>query len=172
MIGAGIPAMAWRNLWRNRRRTLITLSSIGFGILLAVLFTGMGDHSYAKMIDLAARMGGGHVTIQHHEYLDIPALTRTVTDTAAARELAEGDKAVTRTVTRVSGPAMLATARASTGTFMLGIDPQEEDEDTLAGFGALVEGELFGGPKDKGSSSERRSPRTSRSSSARRSSTR
>ena len=150
MTGAGIPAMAWRNLWRNRRRTLITLSSIGFGILLAVLFTGMGDHSYAKMIDLAARMGGGHVTIQHREYLDIPALTRTVADTAAARDIARADTAVTRVVTRISGPAMLATARASAGTFMLGIDPREENEDTLAGFGAIVEGELFAAPDDKG----------------------
>jgi cell division protein FtsX len=34
-----LPAIAWRNLWRNRRRTLLTLSAIAFGLFLAVLYT-------------------------------------------------------------------------------------------------------------------------------------
>ena len=36
--GTSMTVMAWRNLWRNRRRTLLTLSSIAFGVFLAVLF--------------------------------------------------------------------------------------------------------------------------------------
>ena len=39
--------MAWRNLWRNRRRTLLTLSAIVFGVFLAVLFTALQDRSFA-----------------------------------------------------------------------------------------------------------------------------
>ena len=42
MKGPNLATMAWRNLWRNRRRTLLTLSSIAFGVMLAVLFTGTG----------------------------------------------------------------------------------------------------------------------------------
>ena len=40
MKGPNLASMAWRNLWRNRRRTLLTLSSIAFGVMLAVIFTG------------------------------------------------------------------------------------------------------------------------------------
>ena len=40
MRGSSLAALAWRNIWRNRRRTLLTLVSIGFGSMLAVLFTG------------------------------------------------------------------------------------------------------------------------------------
>jgi hypothetical protein len=60
--GANLASMAWRNLWRHRRRTLLTLSSIAFGTMLAVLFTGLGDSNWSEMIGLAARLGGGHVT--------------------------------------------------------------------------------------------------------------
>ena len=88
-MAAALPQMAWRNLWRNRRRTLVTLSSIAFGTMLAVLFTGMGDHNFSDMIDLAARLGGGHVTVQHPEYLEIPTFSRTVEDADARREYFE-----------------------------------------------------------------------------------
>ena len=72
MKGSSLASMAWRNLWRHRRRTLLTLSSIAFGTMLAVLFTGMGDSNWSEMIQLAARLGGGHVTLQHPEYLETP----------------------------------------------------------------------------------------------------
>jgi len=78
MKGPKLAVVAWRNLWRQKRRTLLTLSSIVFGGFLAVLFTALQDRSFADFIDTAARLGGGHVTLQHPEYLDSPTLTRTV----------------------------------------------------------------------------------------------
>ena len=81
MRGTSLIVMAWRNLWRNRRRTLLTLWSIVFGVFLAVLFTALQDQNWADTIDLAARLSGGHVTLQHPEYLDTPKLTHTIQET-------------------------------------------------------------------------------------------
>ena len=89
-----LPKTAWRNIWRHRRRTLITLSSIALATMLAVLMTGMQDASWRDIIDVAARMGGGHVTLQHPDYLDKPALSRTVTDGAHKAKLALEDESV------------------------------------------------------------------------------
>jgi ABC-type lipoprotein release transport system permease subunit len=150
MKGPKLMKMAWRNLWRNRRRTILTLVSIAFGTMLAVVFTGFGDSSYSNMIDMAARMGGGHVTLQHPDYLDRPALTRTVTGTRekAARALEHRD--VSRVTVRITGAVMLSTARESSGAAFLAIDPQAEDQDTLAVFDTLVDGKMFESSEDDG----------------------
>ncbi len=107
-------AMAWRNLWRNRRRTGLTLVSIAFGVMLAILATGMGDSNWTEMINLAARMSGGHVTLQHSEYLDTPTLSRTV-QLDGLPALALRDPDVERVVARISGQLMLSTSVQSYG---------------------------------------------------------
>jgi ABC-type lipoprotein release transport system permease subunit len=129
--------MAWRNLWRHRRRTLLTLSSIAFGTMLAVLFTGMGDSNFSEMIDLAARLGGGHVRLHHPEYLDTPTLSRTVRDVAGLRELALRDPEVKRVVSRITGQMMLASAGQSYGAAFIAFDPESEDESTLSILAAV-----------------------------------
>jgi ABC-type lipoprotein release transport system permease subunit len=135
--------MAWLNIWRNRRRTLLTLSSISFGVMLAVLFTGLGDQSWREMIDLAARLGGGHVSIQNTQYLDTPMLRHSVKGTAALRERAVEDPEVLRAVTRISGQIMLSTASGSYGAGFIGIDPGEEDVETLSLIDAINQGEML-----------------------------
>jgi len=150
MQGPRLSTLAWRNIWRNRRRTLITLFSIAFGVLLAVIFTGIGDSTYGQMIDHSARLGGGHVVVQHPEYAETPSLKRSLQKTDALRTLAEADPDVTRVVSRVSGAAMLSTSSGSVGAMLLGIDPKAEDSETLGIIDALAEGEFFAAADDKG----------------------
>jgi ABC-type lipoprotein release transport system permease subunit len=135
--------MAWRNLWRNRRRTLVTLSSIAFGTMLAILFTGIGDENFSQMIDLAARLGGGHVTLQHPEYLELPTFSRTVRDASRLRDRALEDPQVERVTLRIVGNVMVASPEQSQGAGFIAFDPAAEDLDTLSVLDALHEGELF-----------------------------
>ena len=142
--------IAWRNLWRNGRRTALTLVSIAFGLMLAVLLTAMQDRNWADMIDLAARLGGGHVTVQHEGFLDAPALDKTVlgTDSILARALRE--PGVERGVVRIVGQTLLSTASSSRGAAFVAIDPAQEDSTTLAVMNAFVEGGLFASADDPG----------------------
>jgi ABC-type lipoprotein release transport system permease subunit len=135
--------MAWRNLWRNGRRTALALVSISFGIFLAVIMTAMQDRNWTDMIELAARLGGGEVTVQHADLEDAPTLDKTVrgTDVIAERALADPD--VERVVVRIVGQALLSTASNSRGAGFVGIDPAQEDSTTLAVANAFVEGSLF-----------------------------
>lgn len=135
--------MAWRNLGRNRRRTLLTLASIAFGVFLAIFSMAAQDRNWQDMIDLGARMGGGHVTVQHPEYLDTPSLSRTVTGTDALVDAASGDPEVERAVARISGQLMVSTARESYGAAFIAFDPDAEDFTTLSYLEAVSEGEMF-----------------------------
>ena len=150
MNGSSSAVMAWRNLWRNRRRTLVTVSSIAFGTLLAVMFTGIGDASWTKMIDLAARMGGGHVSLQHPDYLDTPSLRKTVGNVDAIRKLALEDEDVERAVTRITGQLMLATARQSYAASFVAFDPKSEDDETFSVMESVVEGKMLESSRGNG----------------------
>ncbi|MFO8070608.1 MAG: FtsX-like permease family protein [Polyangia bacterium] len=133
--------MAWRNLWRNRRRTVITLAGIAFGAMLAVIFTGIGDASWTAMIDLAARMGTGHVAIQHPRYRDTPAIRHCIGDVEQKLALARSDPEVSDAVARVGAHAMLATAHDSAGVRLLAVEPAKESERTLSVLEAIDAGE-------------------------------
>lgn len=145
MGGLDLFALAWRNLWRQPRRTLLTLSSIAFGTLFAWLFTGIGDSNWREMIDLAARMGGGHVTLQHAEYLELPTLSRSVSQTSLLIALAADDPEVVRVVTRISGNLVLASAARSQGAGFIAFDPAVEDAATLSLLEAVAEGKPWAG---------------------------
>ena len=150
MKGNSLAVMAWRNLWRNRRRTVLTLSSIVFGVLLAVLFTAMQDQNWADTIDLAARLSGGHVTLEHPDYLGAPKLTLTIQNTDRLMEIADAEEHVHRVAERISGQAMLSTAGDSFGAAFIAIDPELEDTFTLSVLEGLVEGEMFETSRDRG----------------------
>ena len=150
MKGTSLARMAWRNLWRNRRRTTITLSAIVFGVFLAVILMATQDRNWADMIRLAARLGAGHVTIQHPEYLDSPTLTRPVEGTDELRRLAAENPRVIRVVERITGFNMLSTARENIGAGFIAVSPEDEDEETLSLLEAVVEGEFFESSSDGG----------------------
>lgn len=143
-------SIAWRNLWRQRRRTILTLMSITFGAFLSVMITAMQDRSFADFIDNAARLGSGHVTLQHPEYRDTPTLTRTVQGTDEKRSISQADPSATRAVVRTTGQAMVATASDSYGVLFIAYDPEMETPDTLIFTRKVVEGELFKTAQDRG----------------------
>ena len=143
-------SIAWRNLWRQRRRTILTLLSIAFGAFLAIMMTALEDRSFSDFIDTAARLGSGHVAMQHPEYRDTPTLTRTVHETDQKRTLANADPAAVRSVERATGQAMLSTAADSFGALFIAYDPALETPDTLAFTKSVVEGSLFQTSDDKG----------------------
>jgi ABC-type lipoprotein release transport system permease subunit len=142
--GPNLTSLAWRNLWRQRRRTLLTLSSIAFGTTLAWLFTGLGDANWRQMIDLAARMSGGHVTLQHAEYLDAPTLSRTLADTPGLVEVARAEPGVSRVATRISGNLMVSSPARNYGAGFIAFDPATEDAETLSLLEAIAQDDPFG----------------------------
>ena len=143
-------SLAWRNLWRQGRRTVLTLVSIAFGGFLTVMLTGTQDYTWVDFIDTTARLGSGHIAVQHPEYLDKPTLTRTVTATGEKRAAIEGDDAVAVAVERTTGQAMVATARDSFGAFFIAYDPTRETDYTLQWTDGLVAGKLFEQPDEDG----------------------
>ena len=142
--------IAWRNLWRRKRRTLITGISIGFGVMLAVTFTGTGDYGYTNMINTSAIMGLGHVTIEPHGYNQTPSLDKRLRRTGQIRERVLAMPGVNDAIVRIMGQAMFASASKTIGGVFMGIDPVQESPEQNLLIRSLVQGELFSGKDSRG----------------------
>ena len=142
--------LAWRNLFRRKRRTFITAFSIGFGVMLSVTFTGTGDYGYTKMIDLGASMGMGHVTIEPAGYNLKPTLDKRLKQTETLRRQMLDMPEVTDAIRRISGQAMFASANKSIGGAFIAIDPATETAENNLLIRSLVEGKLFDADSRRG----------------------
>lgn len=123
---ASIVAIAWRNLWRNRRRTWLSAGGIGFAVWMLVLSLSMQDGSFEIMIDNGSRLLLGHVQIQHPDYGDDPRVEHTIsassTEVAALRAL----PGVIAVAPRLQAFALISSGERSFGAQVLGIDPAVE----------------------------------------------
>ena len=145
-----IRKMAWRNLWRRKRRTYITVLSIGFGVLLTVTFTGMADDSYTKMINTSAIMGLGHVAIEPQGYNDTPSLDKRLSKTAGIRARLLKMPGVNDALVRIMGQAMIASANKSIGGGFMAVDPDMETAESNLFIRSIVEGRIFSGKDGQG----------------------
>jgi len=135
--------MAWRNLFRWKRRTFITGFSVAFGVFLAVTFTGSGDYSYTDLINTSATMGFGHVAIEPAGYNDTPSLSKWLDNAEDLRMLAQKVDGVDAAYSRISGQAMFARGAKNVGGIFFGIDPNVESQEHNLFLRAIEEGELF-----------------------------
>jgi ABC-type lipoprotein release transport system permease subunit len=119
--------MAWRNLWRNPRRTLVILTDVAVGvfsmIFIGALMEGAGDQMIRNSIATLV----GSLQVHHRGYRDDPVVENTMTDpsepaAALASVLTPGD----RWSRRVRVNAVAGNARHSAGVTLVGIEPEKE----------------------------------------------
>ncbi len=134
--------IAWRNLWRNRRRTGIQLAAIAGSMFLAVFFNNMSLGMYTGMIDNGVSSGSGHIGLYHERYLD----DRLVADTVPADALIgplEQDPDVVAVYPRLHVPGLLRSSRDSRAAGAMGLDfEREAGHNPLLDSKSLVEGSL------------------------------
>ncbi len=118
--------LAWRSLWRNKRRTLITTSSIGLGLFLAVVFIAIAEGFYAKMIDDAVRIQGGHITLEHPEYRNAPAVDLAVSEDRAFRQRIARLPAVEEVKALILGQGVAQSSANGVGVVVMGVEPAIE----------------------------------------------
>lgn len=118
--------MAWRNVWRNRRRTLITTSSIIMAVLLSIVMGAMQKGSYEQMIQNSVGSFVGHAQIQHELFIDEPSLDNGFElrqELIRSLERVGGIKAV---IPRIDSYALAADGDRSRATMVIGVDPERE----------------------------------------------
>jgi ABC-type lipoprotein release transport system permease subunit len=117
--------LAWRNLWRNPRRTLLTFVAIGMGVWSMLVLAALMEAWGASAFEAAIRTLTGHGQIHARGYLDDPTVDHRFTVSPALRRPLDAAP-VKAWAARVRVPAIVQTARETAPVTLIGIDAQAE----------------------------------------------
>ena len=122
--------LAWRNLWRNRRRTLIAISSIVFSVLLASWMRSMQEGSYNSMIDNSVKFYSGYLQVQDTAFWEERTIDNGFKATKELKSKIGNIKDVTLVSDRLESFALAADHLHSKPAMVMGIEPEAEDKIT------------------------------------------
>jgi len=114
-------AMAWRNVWRNRRRTLVTMGAMTFGLLAMILYAGLVEGYLIGLERNVLDLEMGDVQIHEPTFRRKPSLYKIIEDDQ--RIIGELDDAGYPASARLLGPALAAAGDVSAGVSLRGLDP-------------------------------------------------
>jgi len=121
-----ILKIAFRNVFRQKRRSLLTIIMMAGGCFLFSLSIGVSDGTYSSIIDMFTRDHTGHIQVHKDGYLDRRSLYKTISNYKALGSEIETVPGVEAWAPRVYSPALAFIGAKTTGVRIIGIDPERE----------------------------------------------
>ncbi len=118
--------LGWRNIWRNRRRTMLTISAIAFATFLTVAFEGLTIGTWEYSVANSVEMFSGYLQIQKQGYQENPSLAKNFVYPGQVEACVRNVPGVTGYAPRIQADGLISFHENSAGTAILGIDPQSE----------------------------------------------
>ena len=134
--------LAWRNIWRNKRRTMITAASIFFAVLFSVFMNSIQKGAWIRMLDNVVNFYYGYGQIQKKGYWEDKSINKSLTLDDDLLKLSDEIPGLKALVPRLESFALASYGAQTSGMLVVGVDPQQEDELTNL-KGRLVEGAYF-----------------------------
>ncbi|ARV14163.1 ABC transporter permease [Polaribacter sp. SA4-12] len=120
--------LAWLNIWRNKRRTIITATSVFFAVLLAIVFRSLTDGVYDNMIHNVVSYSSGYLQIHQKGYWDEQSIDNTFAEDRQLYKALLDNPKVMHIMPRLQTFALASYSNKTKGVLILGIDPVKEKE--------------------------------------------
>jgi len=118
--------MAWRNVWRNPRRSLLTIFAIAFACLVLVFMLSFQFGSYETMINTSVKIYTGHLQIQAKDYQEKRDIRLVVSDPKVIEKHLKGIPHLQGFTFRAQAFSLVSSGKRTYGTLVNGIDPKNE----------------------------------------------
>lgn len=137
--------LAWRNIWRNRNRSLITMSAIASAILLAVVTVSLQKGVWDNLVKNLVSLYTGYIQIHAKGYWDEQILDNSFEINDSLEQKVLQTPGITQAAHRLETFALASSGEKTRGCLVVGIEPQAEDALThLASkvkSGSMLEGD-------------------------------
>jgi ABC-type lipoprotein release transport system permease subunit len=131
LMGPLVTKLAWRNLWRNHRRTAIMLLAISLGIWAMIILTALLRGMMADMSERSINSLPGHLQVNESAYLLDPNIEHSFSaQTQVLLDYVAADPDVT-VVERLQVASVITSERDFRGVQLIGLDPSMEPLDRL-----------------------------------------
>ncbi len=134
--------IAWRNIWRNKKRTAITISSVTLAVVLAVFMRSFQEGTYNIMIENAVGKFTGYVQVHQKDYWDDKTIDNGFEINEQLIQKINNIKDVEGTNLRIESFSLASYKKNTKGTMIMGIEPQKED-DMLSLKSKIIKGEYI-----------------------------
>jgi ABC-type lipoprotein release transport system permease subunit len=118
--------LAWRNLWRNKRRTVITAASLFFAVFFALVMRSFQLGAYDRLFMNVVESYTGFLQLQNTDYFDEPVLDNGFILEQSVLDKIRNDVNVEDVIPRLESFALAAAGSRTQGVMVLGIDPDRE----------------------------------------------
>jgi ABC-type lipoprotein release transport system permease subunit len=122
--------IAFRNIFRQKRRSILTALSMFGGFVMAAFFIGFSEGTYNGIIDTFTRNQMGHIQVHHQDYLDRPSLYKTIDKLPEIEGILSRMDKVDSWAPRLYSAGLASVSEKSAGVRIIGIDPVKEDRTT------------------------------------------
>ena len=120
--------IAWRNIWRNRRRTLITAASIFFAVFFAIVMNSFQRGVWDNVINNVVRFYAGFAQVHQKGYQEEQSLDKSFVLTDELMNTMNAPSQVHLTAPRLESFALASYQTLTKGALIVGIDPEKEDK--------------------------------------------
>lgn len=137
-----IISIAWRNIWRNRLRSIVVVTSIVLGLWAGMFIMGMSIGMNNQRMDGAIDATIAHLQIHHPEFtvdFNKKYTLENIDDTTSQLDTLSGVKAYSK---RIIVPGMAATVKGNYGVQLMGITP-DSDKEVVDIYNRLESGTYF-----------------------------
>lgn len=137
-----ILKISWRNVWRNKARSIVIILAVGFGLWGGVFATALMNGLIQQQFDSSIKNNVSHLQIHHPDYVLEKEPVYMVSEAESIVQFLETHDDVAAFSTRARNFGMFATASMTSGVDIFGIDPRRENE-TTALESNLIDGDFF-----------------------------
>lgn len=120
--------MAWRNVWRNPKRTILTVLAIAFACLILIFMLSIQAGTYGVMINTAVKTQTGHVQVTAENYNEDHKIRKVVAHPGSVAAFLEKMPRVIAHGFRANGFALISSDQRTYGGMITGIDPALEPQ--------------------------------------------
>ncbi len=122
--------IAFRNIFRQKRRTILTALSMLSGFVLSAFFIGFSDGSYGNIINMFTKNKTGHIQIHQKDYLENPTIYKSIDNYKNIFKKLKTIQGIESYTPRVYTSGLVSVRDKSAGARVIGIEPYLENKTT------------------------------------------